>query len=190
MTKEHIKVLASIEMGMRNHEWVPTALVERMAHYKRSVVKASLETLLKYKLVAHQSKPYDGYKLHFLGYDFLALSVFKKLGVVERVETKVGVGKESDIFLCRNSQNKILVLKLARLGRTCFRTVKNNREYIKNQRHYNWLYLSRLSAMREFRYMQVLYEVGSLERLPSAGAGGEQPPRDRDVLHQRLQPVS
>lgn len=146
-------------MGMRNHEWVPTTLIERIARQKRTIVKSSLETMLKYKLVAHQSKPYDGYKLHFVGYDYLALSVFKKLGVVERVETKVGVGKESDIFLCRNSEGKLVVLKLARLGRTCFRTVKKNREYIKDQRHYNWLYLSKLSAGREFRYMQVLYEV-------------------------------
>lgn len=160
MTREHLKVLAAIEMGMRNHEWVPSVLVEKLSHLKRSLVKASLDTLLKYKLVAHQSKPYDGFKLQFIGYDYLALSVFKKLGVVETVEHKVGVGKESDIFLCRNKEGKIVVLKLARLGRTCFKTVKNNREYIKNQKHYNWLYLSRLSAVREFKYMQVLYDAG------------------------------
>lgn len=159
VTKEHNKVLSAIEMGMRNHEWVPITLIERFSKSKRSLVKNLLETLLKYKLIAHISKPYDGYKLNFLGYDFLALAVFKKLNVVTKIEMKVGVGKESDIYLCRNSENKIVILKLARLGRTCFKTVKNNREYIKGQQHYNWLYLSRLSSIREFKYMQILFEV-------------------------------
>ncbi len=44
---------------------------------------------------------------------------------------KIGVGKESDIYLVRTEENKLLVLKLARLGRTSFKTVKNNRDYLK-----------------------------------------------------------
>ena len=145
---------------MKNHEWVPLSLIERISHCKRSLVKNNLDMLLKYKLIAHVSKPYQGYKLHFLGYDSLALTVFKKLNVVTKIEMKIGVGKESDIYLCRDSENRIVVLKLARLGRTSFKTVKNNREYTTGQKHYNWLYISRLSSVREFKYMQELYENG------------------------------
>ena len=146
-------------MGMRNHEWVPLPIVERLSKCKKSLVKHLIETLQKYKLISHISKPYEGYKLQFTGYDYLALSVFRKLGVIKTIEMKVGVGKESDIYLCRNTEGKILILKLARLGRTSFKTVKNNREYLSGQTHFNWLYISRLSSMREFKYMQVLFEV-------------------------------
>ena len=160
MTKDMNRVLSSIEMGMRNHEWVPVSLIEKIAKMKRSLVAHNLSMLLKYKLVAHITKPYDGYKLHYMGYDFLALGVFKKLGVITKVETKIGVGKESDIYLCRNTEGKIVILKLTRLGRTSFKTVKRNREYTKDHNNYNWLYLSRLSALREFKHMQALFENG------------------------------
>ena len=43
---------------------------------------------------------------------------------------KIGVGKESDIYLIRSNENKLMVLKLARLGRASFKTVKNNRDYL------------------------------------------------------------
>lgn len=59
---------------------------------------------------------------------------------------KIGVGKESDVYLVRSNENKLLILKLARLGRTSFKTVKNNRDYLKNQQHFNWLYLSKVAA--------------------------------------------
>ena len=47
--------------------------------------------------------------------------------------TKIGVGKESDIYRCQNSDGNIVVLKLARLGRTSFRTVKKNRDYLQHR---------------------------------------------------------
>jgi RIO kinase 2 len=50
------------------------------------------------------------------------------------------------------------VLKLTRLGRNSFRSIKKNREYIGNRTNYNWLYLSRLSSIREFLFMQLLHE--------------------------------
>lgn len=44
-------------MGMRNHEFVPVYLIERIAHMKRSNAYKILRNLLKYKLVEHKGKP-------------------------------------------------------------------------------------------------------------------------------------
>ena len=35
-TKEHFRVLTAIEMGMKNHEFVPMPLIESLAALKRS----------------------------------------------------------------------------------------------------------------------------------------------------------
>lgn len=35
----------------------------------------------------------DGYKLAYLGYDYLALQTFIKRGILKDVITKIGVGK-------------------------------------------------------------------------------------------------
>lgn len=157
--KEELRVLTAVEMGMRNHEWVPVKLIEKIAALKRGNAFKVIQTCLKHKLIAHShDKKVDGYKLNYQGYDFLAISKFKKNGLLEKVETKIGVGKESDIYLVRSETNKLMVLKLARLGRRSFRTVKKNRDYLNGKTHFNWLYLSRLAATREFNYMTVLYE--------------------------------
>ncbi|XP_012379699.2 serine/threonine-protein kinase RIO2 isoform X2 [Dasypus novemcinctus] len=70
----------------------------------------------------------------------------------------MGVGKESDIYIVASEEEKQFALKLHRLGRTSFRNLKNKRDYHKHRHKMSWLYLSRLSAMKEFAYMKVLYE--------------------------------
>lgn len=50
------------------------------------------------------------------------------------------------------------MLKLCRLGRTSFKTVKKNRDYLEGRTQYNWLYLSRISSFKEFKFMEALYK--------------------------------
>ncbi|KOB78691.1 Serine/threonine-protein kinase rio2 (Rio kinase 2) [Operophtera brumata] len=45
-----------------------------------------------------------------------------------------------------------------RLGRTCFRNIKDKRDYHAHRNKASWLYLSRISATKEFAYMKALYE--------------------------------
>ena len=73
---------------------------------------------------------------------------------------QIGVGKESDIYVVAAESGKQLVLKLHRLGRISFRTVKANRDYLRNRSSGSWLYLSRLAAMKEYAFMQVLRREG------------------------------
>ena len=67
---------------------------------------------------------YDGYRLTYLGYDFLALRTMMKRGNVVSVGRKIGVGKESDIYIVQNEEGEELALKLQRLGRISFRAIK------------------------------------------------------------------
>jgi RIO kinase 2 len=57
-------------------------------------------------------------------------------------------------------EDKVVVCKLARLGRTSFRTVKDNRDYLKGRTSYSWLYLSRLASLKEFAFMKALHDKG------------------------------
>jgi len=158
MSKEEFRVLLAVEMGMKNHEFVPTPLINSIAKLKRGGSYKFLNLLHRNKLVYHESKKYDGYKLTYLGYDFLALKTFRERNVVSGVGRKIGVGKESDIYVVINEEGEQLCLKLHRLGRISFRSIKNNRDYLQKRKHASWLYLSRLSALKEFAYMKVLYD--------------------------------
>jgi RIO kinase 2 len=56
LTKEHFRVLIAVEMGMKNHEFVPVPLIESLANLKRSNTYKVLQLLLKHKLVMHTNK--------------------------------------------------------------------------------------------------------------------------------------
>ncbi|XP_020584035.1 serine/threonine-protein kinase rio2 isoform X2 [Phalaenopsis equestris] len=160
LSKEDFRVLTAVEMGMRNHEIVPAELVERIARLKHGGTYKVLRNLLKHKLLHHDSSKYDGYRLTYLGYDFLAIKVLVNRGVFSSVGRQIGVGKESDIFEVATEDGTILAMKLHRLGRISFRAVKSKRDYLQHRRSYNWLYLSRLAALKEFAFMKALGEHG------------------------------
>jgi len=61
-----------------------------------------------------------------------------------------------DIYIVASPNDEQYALKLHRLGRTSFRNLKNKRDYHKHRKNMSWLYLSRLSAMKEFAYMKVM----------------------------------
>jgi len=49
------------------------------------------------------------------------------------------------------------ILKIHRLGRTSFRSLRNNRSYHGNRSHCTWQHLSRLSAAKEYAAMRALH---------------------------------
>nr|XP_008534053.1 PREDICTED: serine/threonine-protein kinase RIO2 [Equus przewalskii] len=159
MSRDDFRVLTAVEMGMKNHEIVPCSLVASIASLKHGGCNKVLRELVKHKLIAwERTKTVQGYRLTNAGYDYLALKTLSSRQVVESVGNQMGVGKESDIYIVANEEGQQFALKLHRLGRTSFRNLKNKRDYHKHRRNMSWLYLSRLSAMKEFAYMKALYE--------------------------------
>ncbi|KAL7729672.1 hypothetical protein ACLKA6_007943 [Drosophila palustris] len=161
LTKEDFRVLTAIEMGMKNHELVPGPLAAAIANLKTGGVHKLLKELCKHKLLSYErGKKYDGYRLTNTGYDYLALKSLTLRGSVSSFGNQIGIGKESNIYVVADEDGTPICLKLHRLGRTCFRNVKSKRDYHGRRHKASWLYLSRISATREFAYMSALYDRG------------------------------
>ncbi|KAH9622991.1 hypothetical protein KSS87_023092 [Heliosperma pusillum] len=160
LSKDDFRVLVAVELGMRNHEIVPSTLIDRIARLKHGGTYKVLKNLLKHKLLHHDSSDYDGFRLTYLGYDFLAISALVKSGVITAVGRQIGVGKESDIFEVVNEEGTVMAMKLHRLGRVSFRAVKSKRDYLRHRSSFSWLYLSRLAALKEFAFMKALEDHG------------------------------
>ena len=114
MTTEEFRVLTAVEIGSKNHDVVPLELISSIAGLRHGGVHKFIASLLRNKLVAHDRKHYDGYRLTFLGYDFLALRTFVKRGVVKGIGRQIGVGKESDIHIAQTEKGETVVIKLHR----------------------------------------------------------------------------
>ncbi|KAI9019171.1 RIO1 family-domain-containing protein [Phycomyces nitens] len=161
MSSDEFRVLTAVEMGSKNHEVVPTSLIAQIAQLRTGGSHKIVGDLAKTKLIARvQNSSYDGYRLTYGGYDYLALKTFAKRGTVYSVGNQIGVGKESDIYLVADEEDNQRVLKLQRLGRMSFRTIKSKRDYLQNRKSASWMYMSRLAAMKEFAFMKVLHENG------------------------------
>uniref|UniRef100_A0A1A9ZVE6 Serine/threonine-protein kinase RIO2 n=1 Tax=Glossina pallidipes TaxID=7398 RepID=A0A1A9ZVE6_GLOPL len=159
LSKEDFRVLTAIEMGMKNHELVTGSLAASIANLKAGGVHKLLKDLCKHKLLSYErGKKFDGYRLTNTGYDYLALKCLTLRGSVSSFGNQIGVGKESNIFIVADEDDNPICLKLHRLGRTCFRNVKTKRDYHGRRHKTSWLYLSRISATREFAYMTALHE--------------------------------
>lgn len=80
-------------MGMRNHEYVPVDLITRIGNLRGGETFKTVQKLLKHKFIVHIGNKCNGYKLTYLGYDYLALNTFIKRGLIKEVLGKIGVGK-------------------------------------------------------------------------------------------------
>jgi RIO kinase 2 len=160
LTKDDYRVLTAVEMGMRNHEMVPVSLITSIAKLRHGGSYKILSTLLRHKLVAHTNTDYNGYRLSYMGYDILALRSLLSRGTIASVGPQIGVGKESDIFEAQTEDGEEVVIKIHRLGRTSFRAVRRNRDYMQGKSKASWLFMSRLAALKEYSFMKALYAHG------------------------------
>ncbi|KAF7347774.1 Tudor domain-containing protein [Mycena venus] len=159
VTPDEFRVLTAVEMGSKNHEVVPTVLIAQISGLRNGGVNKLIGSLAKRNLVSKvQNAKYDGYRLTYGGYDFLAMRAMSKRDTMHSVGNQIGVGKESDIYIVADAEGKELVLKLHRLGRISFRAIKEKRDYLGKRKSASWMYMSRLAAQKEWAFMKVLHE--------------------------------
>lgn len=164
MNRQDFRVLEAVESGMKNHQLVPLKLVCSIANLRHGGVTKIISSLLRDKLLSHENTcGYDGYRLTNSGYDVLALHALKTAKVISALGNVIGTGKESDVYLAASPTGKQIVLKFHRLGRTSFRNVKKKRDYFNTCKKLpetnSWLFLSKISAKKEYCFMKALWGV-------------------------------
>ena len=163
LSKEDFRVLNSLEVGMRNHELVPLDLISGISQIPQGQIFKILKSLSQDKLVSFQHKKHskiEGYRLTFLGYDYLALKALSSRDTIASVGNQIGKGKESDVYVVANEGGDQFCLKIHRLGRTSNRNMVSKRDYLSGFHHVSWLYLSRMAAHREFCFLGEMFKNG------------------------------
>ncbi|KAH9982474.1 RIO1 family-domain-containing protein [Lactifluus volemus] len=159
VTSEEFRVLTAVEMGSKNHEVVPSTLIVQVSGLRNGGVNKILGVLAKRNLVGKvQNSKYDGYRLTYGGYDYLAMRALSKRDSVYSIGNQIGVGKESDIYIVADAEGHEMVLKLHRLGRVSFRAIKEKRDYMGKRKSASWMYMSRLAAQKEWAFLKVLHQ--------------------------------
>ncbi|MHA1794166.1 MAG: RIO1 family regulatory kinase/ATPase domain-containing protein [Promethearchaeota archaeon] len=160
MEKEEFRVLNAIEISMRKFEWVPFLNIVFYTRYDEEEVRHWLDLVHKKGLLIRNRGKRETYVLNSKGYDLLALRALRERNVVKAIGNSLGVGKESDVYQGLAPDGTRLALKFHRIGRTSFRAIKLKRNYVEKRKHVSWLYLSRLSAAREAKHLELLQDLG------------------------------
>ncbi|MEM2749970.1 MAG: serine/threonine-protein kinase RIO2 [Candidatus Bathyarchaeia archaeon] len=157
---EDIRVLATIEVDLSRHRFVPEPDIIRLSGLAEKEVKYRLERLSGLGLLYRWIGPYVGYALNMAGYDCLALNALVKAGILESLGKPLGVGKEADVYDALTQSGERVAVKFHRLGRISFRQTRRLRGYLLDRRHASWLYQSRLAAEREMEALKLVYPCG------------------------------
>jgi RIO kinase 2 len=160
LTQFDFRLLSIIEVQMAKYEIVPIEEIAAYMHYSEKKIQTALARLRRLKLIFMLQRHYLGAALTFLGYDALALKALVEKGIIAQIGPEIGAGKESNIHLAVDDHGHEFIIKLHRLGKLDFRATRKARAFIAEKRHLSPLYESRLSAEREFKALNNLFEVG------------------------------
>jgi RIO kinase 2 len=159
MDTEDIRILAAVELGMKKHEMVPIKHISYFARYDLEETEYRLDRVHKLGMLQRNKVGSVAYCLNFEGYDVLALHTLFSQDHIESVGPSLGRGKESDVYRCLTKNGDQVALKLHRLGQTSFRNIRKFRSYVEERTHTSWLYISRLSAKREYEGLKRVYKL-------------------------------
>ena len=168
LTPRDFKVLEAIEKHINRYEYVPLEVIEKTARLPETHIVLILSKLHRLNLIKRISiGGYKAFRLTYLGLDMIALNTLVRRNVIEALGDKLGVGKESDIFLGLAPGDKKVIVKFLRIGRTSFRRTRITRSWGDDPR-YTWFHQSKVAAEREYRALRELYELNALVPYPLA----------------------
>ena len=160
LEKEDLRILMAIEIGMKRSEYVT---VNNIKFYSRYPIEETLFRLKKVHkndlTIRNSSEREIAYTLNSKAYDLLALHTLVEKNIISQLGPILGKGKESDVYSCMDDNENIHALKIYRMGRTSFKSIKKYRNLIGDRGHTSWLYINRLAAKKEYEALEKIYHL-------------------------------
>ena len=148
------KILSLLERLLSKYEYVPLEVIESRVKLPPKEVHRRLSKLNKLKVIKRSLAPFHGYRLTYLGLDCLAIRDLVRRGVIAYLGTMVGMGKESEIYIAKDSEGNVIAVKFYKIGRVSFQKVARVRSYLVDEP--NWMIRSKVAAEREFKALKDL----------------------------------
>ncbi|MEM2005832.1 MAG: RIO1 family regulatory kinase/ATPase [Zestosphaera sp.] len=153
LSPEDFRVLDVVNALAPRYEYVPLEELERLLRLPPSRIIKSLRSLIEVRaLVKHHAM--QGFRLTYLGLDLAALRKLSDSGVLGYLGTRVGVGKESEIYVAKTPAGRLVAVKFYKIGRVSFQRVKRVRPYAADESR--WFVQSKTAAEREYKALKVL----------------------------------
>lgn len=153
LSDESFKILMVLNSMSLKYEYVPLELIEKVTRLPPSHVIKSLRELMNVKAVV-KHKVTQSFRLTYLGLDLVALKKLSDSGVLGYIGTRVGIGKESEIYIAKTPEGRMVAVKFYKIGRISFQKVKRVRTYSLDEGR--WFTRSRSAASKEYEVLSKL----------------------------------
>ena len=148
------KILSLFERLLNKYEYIPLDIIERRIILPPRELANKLRKLHKLKVIKRSLTPFHGYRLTYLGLDCIALRDLVRKDIIAYLGDKIGMGKESEIYIAKDKEENLLAVKFYKIGRISFQKVARVRSYLTDER--NWMIRSMVAAEREFKALKDL----------------------------------
>ncbi len=170
LVDEDFVILRFFVNNLRRFEYIPVDYIaQKLRRFTPKELDARLRKLHKLKVI-ERHPTMNAYRLKMLGLDCYALKILADRDVLKAIGDMVGVGKESDIFRAIANDDRMVVVKFFRIGRTSFRSVTKVRDYGVDFERGTWLVRSIIAGRREREALKVLNEC-SVPHVPTLRGG-------------------
>ncbi len=153
LSEESFKILTILNSLSSRYEYVPLEEIEKATKFPPSRVVKLIRELLDVKAIV-KHKTTQSFRLTYLGLDLVALKKLSDSGVLSYIGTRIGVGKESEIYAAKTATEKTVAVKFYKIGRTSYQKIKRVRAYALGESR--WFMLSKNAASREYEVLSKL----------------------------------
>ncbi len=153
------KVLSAIERGMYSRKYVPISIIAKNARISRDKIVNTLSRLNAFDFI-HRRKGIElEYMLNFHGLAALALHALYLKGILKKISKfRFNVGKESEIYLGLDFNEKDVLIKSNVVGYTSFHHYRRKREFKGKSLVVAPLAMSIFNARKEASILNKLYD--------------------------------
>lgn len=151
LNKSDFKILKVFASSLKTRQILNLSTLSQYSNLNQRLVEHHLERLVKSGLVG---KSNIGFTLLVTGLDIYVLRILSNRNTITSIGPQIGIGKEAEIYLAHDSQEKDKILKMFRLGRSSFKQIKRKRDISTSTS--SWLLLNIQTAKREYDILNYL----------------------------------
>ena len=160
LNKSDFKILKVFASSLKNRQFLNLTTLSQYSDLGRGLIEHHLERLVKFGLL---SKSNLGYTLLVTGLDIYVLKILSNKNIITALGPQIGIGKEAEVYLARDSLDQDRILKMFRLGRSSFKQIKRKRDV--STAINSWLLLNIDTAKKEYDILT--YLKGSSKSFPN-----------------------
>lgn len=154
LNKSDFKILKVFASSLKNRQFLNLTTLSQYSNLSQSLVEHHLERLVKFGLI---NKSNIGYTLLVTGLDIYVLKILSNKNIITALGPQVGIGKEAEVYLARDSLDQDRVLKMFRLGRSSFKQIKRKRDVSAGIN--SWLLMNIETAKKEYDILSYLRDA-------------------------------